>query len=220
MASSSIANVNVQYSVVITNLTAGQPLSPAGYVLHNAGYHAFSLGMPASVGLEKLAEGGDATDFIAEATAMSTVYSTGKASAMVLPGQSQTLSLSYSIAPAALSGLQLSLLTMPVNTNDAFSGTMGASIGALAIGESMSINTLAYDAGTEANSETALSVPGPAAGGEGFNAARDDVTDQVTMHPGVVTLSDGKSDSALTQLHRWDNPLARMTITRVTPSNP
>jgi hypothetical protein len=33
----------------------------------------------------------------------------------------------------------------------------------------------------------------------------------------VITRDDGKTDSVLTQLHRWDNPVAHITITRLAP---
>ncbi|HFQ61119.1 MAG TPA: hypothetical protein ENK39_02315, partial [Epsilonproteobacteria bacterium] len=78
----------------------------------------------------------------------------------------------------------------------------------------MMIGLVTYDAGTEANSELASTIPGPAGGGEGFNAARDD-KDFVSVHEGVVTKDDGLSTSALTQMHKWDNPAASVSIERV-----
>jgi len=58
-------------------------------------------------------------------------------------------------------------------------------------------------------------VPGPAAGGEGFNVTRDDLVDRVTVHAGVVTRDDGLSTSALDVSHRFDNPVARIVVTRI-----
>ena len=216
-ASSMAAMVTMKYSVTITNLTAGQPLSPVGYILHKPSYSAFSLGMSASPGLEKLAEGGDASDLLTEAAATGNTYMSAKGSSAIMPGTYQTLTISQELMASYSDNLHLTLLTMPVNTNDGFTGLNGVNIGRIGIGESMTYNTTVYDAGTEMNSETITSVPGPAAGGEGFNSLRDDIADQVTMHPGVVTMDDGKVDSALTQLHRWDNPVTRITITRLAP---
>ena len=51
--------------------------------------------------------------------------------------------------------------------------------------EQISIDLPVYDAGTEGNNELAGTIPGPADGGEGFNAARDDVN-VVSRHSGVV----------------------------------
>lgn len=57
-------------------------------------------------------------------------------------------------------------------------------------------------------------IPGPADGGAGFTGDRDDLAHQATAHPGLATADDGLSTSVLNQSHRWDNPVARVTITR------
>ena len=74
----------------------------------------------------------------------------------------------------------------------------------------MTMNLLSYDAGTELNRETAATL-----GSAGFNAARDDVTSTLTVHGGVVSKDDGLTNSALTQLEKWDNPVARVSIKRM-----
>lgn len=71
----------------------------------------------------------------------------------------------------------------------------------------------AYDAGTEANSESTATVPGPASGGEGFNALRDDMN-FVRIHPGVISAQDGLAGSDLSGDHRWDNPVVKLVVTR------
>ena len=58
-------------------------------------------------------------------------------------------------------------------------------------------------------------IPGPADGGEGFNAARDDDADRVSMHGGVVSAMDGLITSVLTEQHRFDNPVVGVSVTRV-----
>ncbi len=55
----------------------------------------------------------------------------------------------------------------------------------------------------------------PAGGGEGFNAARNDTNDVVAFHAGVVSKDDGLANSALSANHRFLNPGAKLTITRV-----
>lgn len=216
-SSSMAAMIDVKYSLTLTNLTTGQPLSPLVITLHQPEFLAFHVGMPASMGLEKIAESGDATDYLAAAAADAMVFTSVNADGVTLPGASRTLMLSASVAPDMMDHLSLSLLAMLGNTNDAFTGFNAIALGKLMIGENLALDTLSYDAGTEWNSETMNTVPGPAANGEGFNAVRDDVANQVTMHTGIVTMDDGKSDSALTNMHRWDNPIARVTITRMEP---
>jgi Spondin_N len=217
-ASSATATiVKAKYAVTVTNLTAGQRFSRIGYVIHKDGYKAFSLGMPATLGLEKLAEDGDATDFIAEANTNVNMFNCGKGVADILAGKSETVTVTADVPESAWGEVSLTLMTMPVNTNDALTGLNAMNISALTVGQSMTIDTLTYDAGTEKNTETATTVPGPAGNGQGFNAARDDVNDMVTGHAGVVTKDDGLTTSVLTDVNRWDNPIARITITRMAP---
>lgn len=219
MASSSVAAVTTEqkYSIAVTNLTAGQPFSPLVYSIHYGGFSPFTIGMPATIGLEKIAESGAADDFISEARANANVVIADHASGLTLPGETKTLSVTLSIDMAKSDQLLFSLVNMLGNTNDAFAGVDGVAIGALAVDQSLTLDAISYDAGTEMNTESAATVPGPAGGGEGFNSLRDDIANQVTVHPGAVTQDDGKVDSTLTHIHRWDNPVARITITRLAP---
>lgn len=196
------------FEVSATNLTPGQPLSPIALAIHDAGISLFEVGMAASAGLELLAEGGDNSQLLDE------IDSVQEASgeAPVGPGGSDTLTLM--LPDDQVAGLSLSMVTMLVNTNDAITGLNGIDISELPLGASVHFSANAYDAGTEANSEMAGTIPGPADGGEGFNDARDDVGNFVTLHPGVVTADDGLRGSALNQSHRFDNPVLRVTITR------
>ncbi len=200
------------FSVTLSNLTNAQPLSPVAVIAHQDGYRAFEVGTPASPGLEDLAEGGAPDMFIAEATADAAVLATMAGSAPIPPGQSDSIVIS--VPETELTNLRLSAMTMLVNTNDAFSGLNAVSVGALADGETLMMRSIAYDAGTELNTEAATDIPGPAANGEGFNALRDDRQDAVKMHPGVVTSSDGLASSGLSEAHRFDNPVVQITVTR------
>ena len=218
MASSSMASMTeLSFSVSVTNLTAAQPLSPLAYALHHASFKPFTIGMPASSGVEMLAESGETVDYLAEANADEAVIMANTASGMTMPGEYKTFTFSAMVPSGEESDVYFSVISMLVNTNDALTGLNSIAVNQLAIGQSWTFDALSYDAGTEKNTELAASIPGPAAGGEGFNAARDDTSDQVTMHPGVITSDDGKTESVLTQLHRWDNPVARITITRLAP---
>ncbi len=218
MTSSSMAAMTERkYSVTVTNLTAGQPFSPLAYSIHYSGFSPFAIGMPATGGIEKIAESGATEDYTNEAMANPDVVLADHAMGLTLPGESKIVSLNVSVEMANADQLLFSLVNMLGNTNDGFAGINSVAIGKLAVGENLTLNALSYDAGTEMNTETQATIPGPAGGGEGFNAVRDDMADQVTMHPGAVTRDDGKMDSALTQMHRWDNPTARITITRLAP---
>jgi hypothetical protein len=107
---------------------------------------------------------------------------------------------------------------MLVNSNDAFAALDAQDLSALPVGQSVAFDLPAYDSGTEANTETADTVPGPAAAGgaqTGFDASRDDVADRVHAHAGIVSADDGLAGSALAAVHRWDNPVARLQVRRV-----
>ena len=198
------------YAVRVTNLTANQPFSPVGLVLNANGFDAWSDGQAASVALEHMAEGGDASVLVAEAVALSSNLGTVIGSQPIGPGASGQLDLSVDAA----ADVKLTLFSMLVNTNDAFTGTNSVSLSDLAVGKTLVLNLPAYDAGTEANTESSGTMPGPADGGEGFNAARGDLLDRVTIHQGVISQDDGLASSVLNQSHRFDNPVARVTITR------
>jgi hypothetical protein len=192
------------YTVTVTNLTYAQPLSPLAVILHSDN-KLWMVGETASVALEKLAEGGDNTDFLADANALVSNSSDG----VILPGNMSTVTVTTTDRMAT----NFTAATMLVNTNDAFSGLTGIDISTIAVDGTKSWNLNVYDAGTELNSEAVGTIPGPADSGTGFDETRDDV-DFVGYHSGVVSQDDGLSSSVLTQAHRFDNPAIKLTITR------
>jgi hypothetical protein len=198
------------YQVMVTNLTYAQPMSPLALVLHNEG-QLWSIGEMASVALENLAESGDNSAVLAESIVLSGQGGAG----LLLPGMSEMVDISYTVTDVNNAPMMLSLATMLVNTNDAFTGINALAVNNLAVGESISLTTSSYDSGTEKNSELMTTIPGPASGGtgEGFNAERDDI-DKVAMHSGIVSADDGLMVSALTQAHRFDNPTLAVMVTR------
>ena len=208
--SNSTANNKRSFDISVSNVTANQPLSPIAVVLHNSGYQAWVDGQAASAALEQLAEGGDNSALITEANAHTAKLQTTSGSGAIGPGGSEQFQVSADNASDA----QLTLISMLVNTNDAYTGVNAVKLSDLAVGQSLKLTLPAWDAGTEAHSEAQGTIPGPADGGEGFNAERDDILDLVTIHRGVVTSDDGFTTSILDQSHRFDNPVARVTITR------
>ncbi|MEL7296643.1 MAG: spondin domain-containing protein [Pseudomonadota bacterium] len=198
------------FAVGVTNLTNAQPLSPVAVIAHDDQYRVFAVGTTATVGLESLAEGGDNADLLAEAGA--TALATASGGGPIGPGANEVISVSVEVTQ--LPGLRLSAVTMLVNTNDAFAALNGMDVSGFAERDRVTRRVIAYDAGTELNDELATNIPGPAGGGEGFNAARNDRQDFVTMHQGVVSADDGFATSNLNESHRFDNPVAQIIITR------
>lgn len=203
-------NAMRSYEVTVSNLTEAQPFSPPALILHREGYHIWQIGDAATPGLEQLAEGGSTDALLDEAQGNHAVVSTAADSAAIPPGGSS----SVIISAYSHEDLALSLAAMLVNTNDGITGLAATPLETMAPQQSQTLLVAALDAGTEANSESAATVPGPAAGGEGFNSTRDD-SDRVGGHPGVISGDDGLAGSALSAAHRFDNPVARITITRL-----
>jgi len=200
------------FDVTVTNLTNAQPLSPVAVIAHQSGYSVFTIGSAATVGLEEMAEGGDNTALLAEADADAAVLDSVSGAAPVGPAASETVTID--VLESDLPGLTISVSTMLVNTNDAISGISGADVSGMAVGDAQMARGIVYDAGTEANSELAVDIPGPAGGGEGFNASRSDRFDRVAMHNGVLSQDDGMAMSALTGQHKFDNPATQVRIER------
>ncbi|MBQ4834078.1 spondin domain-containing protein [Pseudoalteromonas sp. MMG010] len=199
------APVMSEFTITFSNLTAGQPLSPLSVIAFET-EAPWMFGTSASVGLEMLAESGANEEYLAFSSALASASAEGA----ITPGETT----SVVITTEALETLNLSFAAMLGNTNDAFTGLSSVDVSSLAVGESISNTTFAYDAGTEANTETAETVPGPAAGGEGFNELRDDINDVITMHPGIVSNQDGLVTSALGADQKFDNPVSKIVVTR------
>jgi len=196
------------YEVAILNTTHAQPLSPPALLLHR-GSHLWSIGSPVSLGLEVLAESGSPVNFMEENGSLESALGSVAASEVLLPGESTVLSITV----AEAEHISMTVAAMLVNTNDAFSGITSWDVSSLDVGSREQVLAPVYDAGTEANSETQESVPGPAAGGEGFSSDRDDVN-YLARHSGVVSADDGLSDSSLGEQHRFDNGALKITVTR------
>ena len=200
------------FDVSVDNLTNAQPLSPVAVIGHLDGYTVFVIGDAATVGLEDMAEGGDNTALLAEADADANVMVSASGAAPIGPAGSETVSIE--VLESDVANLKISVATMLVNTNDAFSALDAMDVSSLAVGDTIMVELVAYDAGTEADTEAAGDIPGPAGGGEGFNMARSDAADRVAMHAGVVSQDDGFVTSDLTEQHRFDNPVMRVRIAR------
>ena len=203
----------LSFRVSMTNLTANQPLSPLAVVAHSEGWSPYNVGSPVSTELELLAEAGDNSDFISDAEASDEVFIAASGDGVFAPGGVSEVDIEFSEPESGT--IHLSVVSMLVNTNDALTAAANLDLSEFEVGDSQSWNLITYDSGTEANSETAASIPGPAAEGEGFNEARDDIRDALHAHPGVITSADGLEGSVLDASHRWDNPSSRLVIERL-----
>lgn len=215
------------YSVVVTNLTHGQPMAPSAIVVHEPGYNIFVSGEPATLGLENLAEGGSPAMLIGEAQDSVWFLDAVNSAGVNGPGSATTVT-TVLVPELDIDNVRLSVATMLIDTNDGFAGINSQDISNMNVGDTLTFLAPVWDSGTEANTETAATMPGPAAtaaggGGDaaGFDAARDDIVNAVRIHAGVVTNEnsldasmEGLATSVLNQSDRFDNPAARIVVTR------
>ncbi len=204
--------VLAKFELSVTNLTHAQPFSPLAAVVADKEWQVFELAEPASVELEQIAEGGDNSHLLDSLSGEEAVLESLSADGALPPGMSTTLEITVPVDELDMA--YLSAVTMLVNTNDAITAVRGVALNDIETGTTWRSDARAYDAGTEANTEAAGTIPGPADGGEGFNAARDD-TGSIRVHPGVIGVLGGNGSSTLSELHRFDNPVAVFSVTRV-----
>ena len=198
------------YEVVVTNMTNAQALSPVAFVVHKTGFTAFTLGERAEHAIQVLAESGDNSNFLAAANGNAFVLNTSSSTGTLLPGTSETYR--FQVASSEVSNLRLTALSMLTYTNDGFAGIDAYNINYMAVGQEIRIEATAYDAGTEANTETTTTMPGT--NGEGYNGDRDDIVNFVHLHAGVVGNVDLGS-SHLSPDYRFDNPVMEISIRRL-----
>jgi hypothetical protein len=195
------------YAVTVTNITRGQTFTPILVATHRAGVRLFELGQPASAQLATLAEEGNTAPLAALLGGMPGVNDVQSSGALLPPGESVTIRVQ------TLGQFDhVSLASMLIPTNDGFvalngvEGPRGRS--------AMTLIAPAYDAGSERNDETCLSIPGPffaeCGGPGGGGAAVGGEEGYVHIHSGIHGIAD------LVAAERdWRNPVARISIQRV-----
>ncbi|MEM7765755.1 MAG: spondin domain-containing protein [Pseudomonadota bacterium] len=208
------------FNVEIVNLTSGIYYTPFLVAAHTEGSRLFSVGQPASAGLQEMAEGGGLDGLVATLTGIGATIETNPAGGVMAPGGRTDVDLNTD----GTANVRLSVVAMLLPTNDAFMG-----LNAITIPTEPGVytyNVNAYDAGTEANDEVlngggAPGVPGMPAdpgglagsGGTGVQTGAESPT--VHIHRNALGDTDptgGASDLDST-VHRWLNPVARVIVT-------
>ena len=189
-----------RFSVTVTNLTRSQPLSPILAVTHDANTVLFTPGQAASTELAMLAEDGDNSALGALAGSLAGVQDVASGMAPIGPGGTDSV-----IVEASLDNRYLSVAGMLVNTNDAFMAVDSFRLG----GGPMVVNAVAYDAGSEANSELCAYIPGP--------ACNNPFQHDPAAPEGFVFISNGIQGigDLAPELYDWRNPVARVEIRRL-----
>jgi Spondin_N len=211
------------FEVTFTDLTSGQPLTPAVTATHRGKAELFRVGEPASFGLKEIAENGnnapmltrlgadDDVSDVVEAPGGPLVPAGSPGDAMF--GQSTTFTIE-----AERGARFLSLASMLICTNDGFTGVDSLKLPAR-VGDTVTVETLAYDAGTEINTEDFANMVPPCQGLIGVSSGEPGtgVSDPALAEGGVIGHHAGIIGGAdlLPAVHGWDTnaPVARITLT-------
>jgi hypothetical protein len=194
------------YAVTITNLTYDQIISPPVVVVHDGRFDLFQAGQPAGPELAALAEDG-MTGPLAGLLEVSTgVFDYTVAGGGIPPGGSVTVEVR-----ARGFARMLSLAGMLVSTNDTFVGLPGYPLPSGIAGpfDATSVDADAYDAGSEANTESCDHIPGPPCGSPGVRVT-DGAEGFVHVHRGIHGTGDLDASTK-----DWRNPVARVTVQRM-----
>lgn len=212
------------YRVTVTNLTAGQPLTPVLFATHRASADVFTVGARASFGVKEIAENGNLGP-LAEA-----LEATGGVSEVFvgglpivpegLPGSAMFPdSVTFEIS-AELGARRLSWVSMLICTNDGFTGLDSIMLPAH-VGDEVTAPTAGYDAGTEINTEDFADIVPPCQGlvgvssGEPGSGTSDPALAEFGMihhHEGIVAGAD-----LVPAVHGWDidEPVAEVIVQRI-----
>lgn len=222
---SSAANA-AMWDVKVTNLTNGNHFTPLLVTAHDSDTHLFQAGTAAGTSIQLMAECGALTDLLTDlggVDADTIANPVGEVSmsdpGFLAPGASTT-------AMITTTNTHLSLVAMILPSNDGFVGLDSIHVPTEVGTYTYYVN--GYDAGTEANNElkdttgscaiNQAGYPGVPSGSEGMNGsgvAGADSNTMVHVHRGVLGDSDstgGMSDLS-SAVHRWQNPMAKVTIT-------
>ena len=220
-ASVSTSALATDFSVTVTNLTQGVYFTPLLVAAHPGDSRLFTSGAAASDSLQAMAEGGDISGLAADLAPTGAVVVENPAAGLLGPGQSTTAMLNTDDTP---DNAYLSLVAMLLPTNDGFLGLNAVEIPTEAGTYTFNVN--AYDAGTEGNDEIRGSgapgepgypAPGPVDEASGMNGTGIAATAEgfVHIHRNVLGDTDatGGASDIDAAVHRWLNPVVRVTVT-------
>ena len=206
-------------SITVTNLTQGLHFTPVITAAHTSENHMFIVGSAATPELQAMAEGGDISGLASILSNADANISENPAGGLLAPGMSTSYTLTNDAA-----NTHLSMTTMVLPSNDGFVGLDGWKIPTEAGTYTIMLN--AYDAGTEANNELVngggapgvLGIPAAPGGDAGSNGTGVTDTESNTMihiHRGSLgdDMSDGGKSDLNNSIHRWLNPVAKLTVT-------
>ncbi len=207
------------YKVTITNLTAGQPFSPPVLVTHTKRTEIFTIGEPASEGIQAIAENGNNGPILAALAEDPNVQQVVAGGAPLVPAHDPGNtgfgnSMTFEITTYGRARF-LSVAAMLICTNDGFTGLDSIRLPR----HKKTVYSVGYDARTEANTEDFADIVPPCQGLIGVSS--DDpgtgTSNPLLAESGVVIPHAGIVGGVdlLPQVHNWADPVAKIEIERV-----
>ena len=191
-----------KYEVSVTNLTRGQIMSPVVVASHKfVEDPLFTLGQPASEALAKVAEDAMTDDLVAALEANDKVKEVATifgAEGPIMPGETASVTVEAGWRPSFVTAV-----SMLVTTNDAFFAVRGEKNTWFG---HRTVYADAFDAGSEANSESCDFIPGPPCGNGGVHDP-EEAEGYVHIHSGIHGAGDLDAST-----WDWRNPVAEIRI--------
>ena len=194
------------YLVTVENLTETQLFTPAVVATHS-GNAVYKVGTPASPGIQGIAENGDVPGLVGELEAAGNVSDVQVAGeAPIAPGESV-----QTIVTAERGAWRLSAAAMLICTNDGFAGATKLKLPSQ-YGEVRAVYGLAYDAGTEINTEDYDDLVPPCDDAGQTGASNPALAENGKVHPhrGIMGIADLSAED-----NGWTGPVVKISVERV-----
>ncbi|MGI9223948.1 MAG: spondin domain-containing protein, partial [Woeseiaceae bacterium] len=206
------------YKVTITNLTAGQPLTPPILATHTNRTEFFTVGEAASEGIRQIAENGNGEVLLQALGEDTQVHDVVAGAAPLVPannpgGTGFASSETFKIT-AKGRARYLSFASMLICTNDGFTGLDSVRLPR----HRVTVYTAGYDARTEANTEAFADIVPPCQGLIGVSGdPGTGMSNPLLAEDGVVIPHAGIHGGVdlVPSVHDWSDPVAKIEIERV-----
>jgi hypothetical protein len=211
------------YKITITNLTAGQPLTPPILVTHTNRTGIFEVGEEASNGIQEIAENGNGAPLLDALSGDPQVHEVVAGMAPLVPandpGGTGLASTETFTITAHGRARYLSFASMLICTNDGFTGLDSIRLP----NHKKTVYSVSYDARTEMNTEDFADIVPPC---QGLIVASEDmqmgtgISNPLLAEDGIVIPHAGINGGIdLTpKVHGWSDPVTKIEIERVRPN--
>ena len=196
------------YEVTVTNLTGGQPFTPPLVVTHRTRLSVFEVGEAASLGVREIAENGNLGPLagaLAGNKHLSELVIALPSDPMAPPPILPTASRTFMIT-ADHGFKHFSFVSMLICTNDGFTGLASVRL-PRRVGNTSVYALVAYDAGSEINTEDLADIVPPCAPLTSFPSsdAGTGMSDPALAEDGVIGMHAGilGTDDLDPMIHGW-----------------